>query len=237
MAHQKKSCTDHERHAPAQTSVYKRSHELFCEHQWTASTLQCLQSKKIFREISVKLPINAAYHAPHLAIPNLDDLLQCAEVQGDRPIRKNVTLISTSSGDKYDSRSLHDVLEHIVGEIFQNPIIWTESLRKVKDDLRQRSVRVLGIGSTNLTKALFQQLVQMGIAVKKDLQSAEEAGHSAHEDSRYVAVVGMAGRFPGGDNLEEFWETIDKGRDMHTKVSNCLFDSEYRPHTGLPDTA
>ena len=201
------------------------------------STLQCLQSKKIFREISVKLPINAAYHAPHLAIPNLDDLLQCAEIQGDRPIRRNVTLISTSSGDKYDSRSLHDVLEHIVGEIFQNPIIWTESLRKVKDDLRQRSVRVLGIGSTNLTKALFQQLVQMGIAVKKDLQSAEEAGHSAHEDSRYVAVVGMAGRFPGGDNLEEFWETIDKGRDMHTKVSNCLFDSEYRPHTGLPDTA
>lgn len=133
--------------------------------------------------------------------------------------QKNVTLTSTSSGDKYDSRSLHGVLEHIIGDIFHNSIIWTESLRKVKDDLRQSSVRVLGIGS-NLTEALFQQLVQMEIAVKEDLQSAEEAGHSAHEGSRSVAIVGRAGRFPGGHNLEEFWETIHKGCDMHTKVSN-----------------
>lgn len=199
------------------------------------STPKCLESKKPFRDISVKLPIAAAYHAPHLPIPNSDDLLQCAGIQGDRPIRENVTLISTSSGDQYGSRSLHAVLGHIVKDILQNPIMWKESLRKAKHDLQSQSVRVLGVEPTNLTKALFQQLAQMGIAVREDHQPAQKAGHSEHEYSGSVAVVGMAGRFPGGDNLEEFWETIEKGRDMHTKVSICPYDSESRAHTGLTD--
>ena len=201
------------------------------------STLKCLESEKTFSGTSVKLPITAAYHAPHLPIPNSDDLLQCAGIQGDRPIRENVTFISTSSGEQYDSGLLNDVLGHIIRDIFQNQIIWKESFRKVKDDLQHQSVRVLGIGPTNLTKALFQQLVQMGIAVKEDQQPTEKAGHSAHEDFGSVAVVGMAGRFPGGHNLEEFWETIDKGRDMHTKVNINPCDSESRAHTGLTDPA
>lgn len=201
------------------------------------STLKCLESKKPFRDISVKLPITAAYHAPHLPIPNSEDLLQCAGIQGDRPIRENVTLISTSSGDQYGSRSLHAVLGHIVRDILQNPIIWKESLRKVKHDLQNQSVRILGIGPTNLTKALFEQLVQMGIAVREAHQPAEKADYSAHEESNSIAVVGTAGRFPGGHNLDEFWETINKGRDMHTKVSIYLYDSEPRAHTGLVDPA
>lgn len=77
--------------------------------------------------------------------------------------------------------------------------MWKESLRKAKHDLQSQSVRVLGVEPTNLTKALFQQLAQMGIAVREDHQPAQKAGHSEHEYSGSVAVVGMAGRFPGGD--------------------------------------
>lgn len=171
------------------------------------------------------IPINAAYHASHLPVPYSNDLLQCAEIP-DRPIRENVTVLSTSSGDQYRSGSLHDILEHIVRDILQNPIMWKQSLRKVKDDLQSQSVRLLGIGPTSLTKVLLKQLAQLGISPREDHQPAEEAFHPSHEESNSVAVVGMAGRFPGGYNLHEFWETISKGRDVHTKVSICLLNGK-----------
>ncbi|WP_405853291.1 SDR family NAD(P)-dependent oxidoreductase [Streptomyces sp. NBC_00090] len=34
-----------------------------------------------------------------------------------------------------------------------------------------------------------------------------------HPDQEPIAIVGMAGRFPGADSVEEFWSLLDEGRD------------------------
>ncbi|WP_027487387.1 type I polyketide synthase [Allorhizobium undicola] len=45
-----------------------------------------------------------------------------------------------------------------------------------------------------------------------------------------IAIIGMAGRFPGADTLEEFWQVLAEGRDTVGKVPTERFDV-----TGLHD--
>ncbi|MFG6200627.1 amino acid adenylation domain-containing protein [Nonomuraea sp. JJY05] len=48
---------------------------------------------------------------------------------------------------------------------------------------------------------------------------------------RSVAVVGMAGRFPGAADLGEFWQNIADGRDCLTRLTR-----EHLHRSGVPDT-
>lgn len=39
------------------------------------------------------------------------------------------------------------------------------------------------------------------------------------QDARQaIAIVGMSGRFPGADNLEDFWHILERGEDMCREV-------------------
>jgi len=52
----------------------------------------------------------------------------------------------------------------------------------------------------------------------RDLSAA--AGFTV--DKHDVAVIGMAVRLPGANDLEAFWEILEKGVDMHSKVKNFI---------------
>lgn len=165
----------------------------------------------------MRLPITAAYHASHLPIPDLEDIFRCAEVP-DLPIRENVTLVSTSSGSVHDAPSLHDVLDYVHEDIFQNPISWNRSLRTLKDCLQEETVIVSAVGPTNLARAVCRALIQNGIDVIEAQSPTKDKEYSVHNKLDDVAIVGMAGRFSGGQDLDKFWENICEGRDTHTKV-------------------
>ena len=144
-------------------------------------------------------------------------MLRCAEVP-DLPIREEVTLISTSSGDQYDVRSLHQILGYVLEDIFRLPISWNKSLQTVKRFVQKETVIVSAVGPTNLTKALCRGLTQDGVDVIETHQYIEETEFSFRNKPDDVAIIGIAGRFPEGEDLGQFWETISKGCDTHTKV-------------------
>ncbi|WP_018016280.1 SDR family NAD(P)-dependent oxidoreductase [Teredinibacter turnerae] len=55
-------------------------------------------------------------------------------------------------------------------------------------------------------------------------------------EERTVAIVGMAGRFPGADSLETFWQNLVSGVDMVTPVPQERFSNEARQYfAGLVD--
>lgn len=39
-------------------------------------------------------------------------------------------------------------------------------------------------------------------------------------DSGHIAVIGMAGRFPGAETLERFWENLVSGADVRTTFTD-----------------
>ncbi len=54
-----------------------------------------------------------------------------------------------------------------------------------------------------------------------------------------IAVIGMAGRYPGGETLEAFWQTLVEGRSAITEVPPERWDvaASFRPEGGAEDVA
>ncbi|WP_078490895.1 type I polyketide synthase [Streptomyces scopuliridis] len=64
-----------------------------------------------------------------------------------------------------------------------------------------------------------------GLRTALGLDSVDDAGESAPEPLR-IAVVGMAGMFPGAPDLAEFWANILAGKDCVTEVPAHRWDAE-----------
>ncbi|AZQ09806.1 Phthiocerol synthesis polyketide synthase type I PpsE [Shewanella khirikhana] len=47
-----------------------------------------------------------------------------------------------------------------------------------------------------------------------------------------IAVVAMAGRFPGAENIDAFWELIKAGRDAHTQLSDAKLGAPVAAYLG-----
>ncbi|WP_416966651.1 SDR family NAD(P)-dependent oxidoreductase [Streptomyces sp. 4F14] len=54
-----------------------------------------------------------------------------------------------------------------------------------------------------------------------------------------IAIVGLAGRYPSADDLDEFWENLSQGRDSITEIPNDRWDSTrwYDPDPAAPGLA
>ncbi|GAV43017.1 SDR family NAD(P)-dependent oxidoreductase [Streptomyces acidiscabies] len=58
-------------------------------------------------------------------------------------------------------------------------------------------------------------------------------------DDGAIAIVGLAGRYPSADDLDEFWENLSAGRDSITEIPNDRWDSTrwYDPDPAAPGLA
>ncbi|MGE7726583.1 SDR family NAD(P)-dependent oxidoreductase [Bacillus cereus] len=54
----------------------------------------------------------------------------------------------------------------------------------------------------------------------------------SHDRTKDIAVIGMSGRFPGADNLNQFWDNLQKGVNSIIEVPADRWDAEslYDPH-------
>ena len=129
-----------------------------------------------------------------------------------------MNLVSTTSGELYDTRSLHQALGCIFKDIFQNPISWSKPLQSVREFVRGETVIVSAVGPTNLSNALCRGLAQDGIYAFEAHETIKETKSSISNNSDDVAIIGMAGRFPGGEDLDQLRETISNGCHTHIKV-------------------
>lgn len=72
------------------------------------------------------------------------------------------------------------------------------------------------------------------------LADASPAVEPASEPSRAagdIAVIAVAGRYPGADTVEEFWTVLEQGRDCVTEVPPDRWDPHYSPAKGKPGTS
>lgn len=91
--------------------------------------------------------------------------------------------------------------------------------------------RVSSIGPTNLTSSIVMALNSAKISdiATEDhadwLSSKPLASSITMKAKSDIAIVGMAGRFPGAADHELLWKLLEKGLDVHREVRwslNCL---------------
>jgi hypothetical protein len=125
-------------------------------------------------------------------------------------------LSPTGSCAKYDHPTLASLLEEIVNDIAHKPLYITDTIQETVVGLRGgRPVRLSVMGPTNHQAATIQALKAGGVKYELNQcgkETPEPGNASSRGGSGLVAIVGMAGRFPGSDTIEGFWESLLDGQ-------------------------
>ena len=132
------------------------------------------------------------------------------------------SIVSSSTGQPYLAPDLRSLLHQMLVDIGQKTLRLTDTIHKVVTELRGHdNIDLFVVGPTAHTNLMQDALQSANMTVNVIRQAGAPATvHNTREGSGLVAIVGMSGRFPGGgENLQQFWEILLEGRDVHETVS------------------
>lgn len=167
----------------------------------------------------ISLPINAAFHAPHLGDPDTDNIIGSILDGGQYHLRQNVVIISTSTGEQIPGQSLAEALEQILRDILREPLRWSTVTGSISSRLSGQDAALISAGPVRATNSLRREMTNAGVRIVDSFEIQPLQTSQSRNTSGDIAIVGVAGRLPGGETLEEIWKTIEDGKDLHKKVS------------------
>lgn len=134
--------------------------------------------------------------------------------------------IFSSTGIQTQERNFGALLEAAVRQILLQPIIWSDVLDDLQTclySLSPRSFTVVPIATTAnqlIYNALRQTSLQSLLPAKTPLKKSRSvvANSVASPGKPKLAIIGMAGRFPGARDTEAFWNLLYQGLDVHQPV-------------------
>lgn len=173
------------------------------------------------------LPIYGLLHASHLLLPEVHAIIGHSELL-DRPVRNHKSLLLPETQSDVDEPSLRQLLVRAVSDIFQAPLNLDDNIKQILRQTQGRDVQLTSIGParmSHLERALKPAVVhRLG---SRTLQSRERSIYAPdYGDS--IAVVGMAGRFPDAQNVDELWKVLIENRDLHRIVGARTLERSIR---------
>ncbi|KAJ0329999.1 hypothetical protein COL5a_003829 [Colletotrichum fioriniae] len=118
-----------------------------------------------------------------------------------------------------------DLLRTAVSQSVSRPLDIVEVVADMNKHLGScRQVEIKVIGTSSHTSYLSTALKQKGRSIS--VQHEIGANQSSQQDrpSGRIAIVGMAGRGPGSNDLDEFWDVLMTGQDLHQEIPPDRFD-------------
>ena len=170
----------------------------------------------------LQLPIYGLFHASHLLLPDVYAIVGRSDLF-DRPVRDHRRLLHPRFQNDTDVPSLGELLVRAVSDIFRTPLDIDDDMRDILRRTQGRNVHLISVGParmSHLEHALTPTSVhRFG---SRTMRSRESRVHSPNYE-KSIAVVGMAGRFPDAQNVDELWQVLIENRDLHRIVSarNC----------------
>ena len=186
------------------------------------STLVSLfSSSDIFRKARrIKLPITAAFHAPHLRLPDVEKIIGSLSHSDEYSLRKHVVIVSTRSGKPIKAQSLSDVLQHIIVDILREPMRWSRVVEEMINNLKDQGAILTSAGPVRAADGLRQRMTSAGIEILRSTEMQPQREPRTKPRSNDIAIIGYAARLPESETLEEAWKLLEDGRDVHKKASS-----------------
>ena len=168
----------------------------------------------------IPIHVTAAFHADHLELPDLQYIIGSSPLL-QSPISER-SCVMFGSGLRMESRSLtlQALLSEAVFEIFERPQDWLAIEKSLTEEVVGTKARAVFIGpSTGVSR--LQKILETGPVPQSASLSTllTEGSPELLQDLNAIAVVGMSGRFPGGDDVEGLWQVLVNGRDQCAQVS------------------
>lgn len=183
------------------------------------------------------LPIHAPYHAPELFeqvdFPKVVLGHRLSTLETLSRYRPYLPLLSTSTGEWYTIETTLELLTQIIQEVLKETLRWDLVLARCVSEVaasESHHTTVLTFGPTKAAGSLMSALQannnnQVSLQDSSSwISSTRPPGFESSCSFRNskLAIVGLAGRFPGGGNHEKFWEVLEKGLDVHKEVMQRL---------------
>lgn len=168
----------------------------------------------------LELVAEGAVHAPHLPLLNADAII------GDSPIfltpyPSKAKIVSTSSCLPYTANDMRSLLSQMIADIGRNTLRLTESVDFLLSNVSKetKEVDLIVVGPTAHTRVLQVALQDASFRVNTISEpSIPSPATDLRGGSGKVAIVGMSGRFPGSESIQEFWANLQMGVDFSEKV-------------------
>lgn len=128
----------------------------------------------------------------------------------------------------YDS--FDDLLRAICTQVLERPL----NIPQVVDDLAlslegASSVRIIQLGNTShapyLQKTLQRSVQDVANLDQRVLLASRD--QDAAQMSGRIAIVGVAGRGPKSDNIDQFWDVLMNKQDLCTEIPKDRFDIDH----------
>jgi hypothetical protein len=172
---------------------------------------------------TVKLPAFGPVHAAHLGSPDFKYMIGETYLLEKR-VKPNYQLISGSTNRPLVGPILRNLLQHCLEDIFQhctNPeLVFQAGISLLK---REQETSLFTLGTTSYLPS-FKRMLQrkrLKVAIKP------QETFQSHVGSDSIAIVGMSGRFPGSDTVEELWASIMERKEFHKKVRSTELRGMY----------
>ncbi|KAI0196979.1 polyketide synthase [Astrocystis sublimbata] len=210
------------------------------------ATLKLLFSKDLFDSIPTAIPVYGPYHAPHLhGAVNLDDLLRLNDervsaVFANAKPRSGV--MSCVTGHSFAEKDIKSLLKAVVHEILNEPLYFHKALDGSINEARKfpgTRILVIPCGPTQAASTLANLLrseTKSEVLLRSPPQVSRESngthiGNHGSTGRCKLAIVGMAGRFPDSESVNELWDLLVAGTDAHRIIPADRFpvDTHFDP--------
>ncbi|KAH8811065.1 hypothetical protein F5884DRAFT_670201 [Xylogone sp. PMI_703] len=200
------------------------------------STLKEVLDRHSLRSVAAPLPIYGPYHARNIhSTTDLGDLLQWDKAEvlsilGRSKIRRQI--ISGTPSELYPEQKPEELLDTVLQSLFREQVsrqvLLNRCLAKAPSQKWSKyDIVALGPGEfgSELESAIkdnSKHEVILHQVQKRDILPPQ-AQESTPSRGR-LAIVGMAGRFPGAANHDKLWDLLQKGLDVHREAPPDRFD-------------
>ncbi|KAL8723397.1 MAG: hypothetical protein Q9225_000313 [Loekoesia sp. 1 TL-2023] len=198
-----------------------------------------LKSSTFRKGAGLNLPLHAPYHAAALFkkvdAHRLVTGFRSNTLETLERYYPSLALLSTTSGKPFAAKTALELLTQIVQEILKETLRWDLVLASCVSKLENSGfcqTSVLAFGPTKAANSLRSALQaksdsQISLQDASSWVSKDQSGSSdflgVPRNSK-LAIVGLAGRFPGGADYEAFWEMLERGLDVHKEIPGDRFD-------------
>lgn len=185
-------------------------------------------SREIRQAPQVPSDAGVPAHAPFM--PGVDaDVVIGNSPMLDRPLDWEKVVMVTPSGDCQPRQfgTLRELLSDIFDDILLRTLLVDSTIESAVAQLdRNDVVNVHEVGNTTHMPLILKTLTAVGLPydVVPSYQPPPVGSSLTRGMSNLIAIVGVSGRFPGSDNVDEFWNELMNGACHIKKVPKSRYD-------------
>lgn len=153
-------------------------------------------------------------------------------------------LRSTRSGNLLSRNEMKEasLIEFIIQQTLVETVEWDLLCEKFKSSLDstvdKHVLHAIGPGSKLLLSTLQSTTLSSNISIideSADPRPSMPFFRGPNDNSSDIAIVGIGARYPGGNDISEFWETILTAKDTVEPIPSSRFEQTYLSSKGLGD--